>query len=129
MIMSNKTVTVYQVNQELCIGCHRCFKVCTYRAVSGNPKEKHSIDPAKCMACGACFACPKSAISAVEVDESVRTYQVAWVHCEGCGVPVITQDQADWGAARKGVNADAFKLCDECKRRVLVEKAGKLMGC
>lgn len=127
--MSNEMVTVYSVNQDLCIGCHRCFKVCTYLAVSGNPKEKHSIDPAKCMACAACVACPKSAISAVSVDASVRAFESVMLACDACGVATITKEQAAWGAARKGVNADAFKLCDECKRRALVEKVGKLMDC
>lgn len=129
MIMSDEKVTVYKVNQGLCIGCHRCFRVCTYRAVSGNPKDKHSIDVAKCMACGACLACPKEAISASTVDASARTFEIRWVGCADCGTPVITEEQAAWGAARKGVNPDAFKLCDECKRREMVKTAGKLMGC
>ncbi|HNU68356.1 MAG TPA: 4Fe-4S dicluster domain-containing protein [Myxococcota bacterium] len=122
-------ITVYQVDHALCIGCHRCFKVCTYQAVSGNPKEKHTIDPARCMACGACFDCPKKAISKVEVEASVRTVEIARVRCECCGALTITTAQADWGSRRKGVNAEAFKLCDECKRRRMVGQARQLMGC
>ena len=32
-------------------------------AIAGKPKEKHVIDPALCIACGACFdVCPEDAI-------------------------------------------------------------------
>lgn len=127
--MSDERITVYQVNQELCIGCHRCFRVCTYQAVSGVPKEKHSIDPAKCMACGACLACPKGAISTTTVDASERTFEIEMLRCECCGAPTITREQAAWGAARKGVNPDTFGLCDECKRKAMVGKVKSLMGC
>ena len=127
--MNDEKVTVYKVNQELCIGCHRCFRVCTYQAVTGTPKEKHSIDPAKCMGCGACLDCPKGAISETTVDVSVRTLETEWLVCECCGAATITKQQAAWGAARKGVNADAFVLCDECKRKAMVGKVKSLMGC
>jgi len=43
-----------QINQETCLGCGQCVKVCAAGAVSGKRKQPHRIDPAKCTSCGAC---------------------------------------------------------------------------
>lgn len=50
------------VNQELCIGCGRCAKICAHDA----PKitdRKASIDHSKCVGCGRCIGvCPQDAV-------------------------------------------------------------------
>jgi NADH-quinone oxidoreductase subunit F len=38
-----------------CIGCTKCSKVCPAGCISGNVKEKHTIDITKCLKCGACI--------------------------------------------------------------------------
>lgn len=45
---------VYEVTDK-CVGCSACRKVCVTEAISGAPKQKHSIDMNKCIKCGACF--------------------------------------------------------------------------
>jgi len=39
---------------ENCTGCRNCVKACPAGAVSGQKKQRHAIDPAKCIRCGAC---------------------------------------------------------------------------
>ena len=57
------------VEEELCIGCHRCEKICAHDAPRFKDK-KASIDHNKCVGCGRCIGvCPKDAIVAAS-DES-----------------------------------------------------------
>ncbi|MCK5761190.1 MAG: 4Fe-4S binding protein, partial [Candidatus Delongbacteria bacterium] len=45
----------YTVNEENCIGCTACARVCPTKAISGKVKEMHFIDQEACIKCGACF--------------------------------------------------------------------------
>lgn len=48
---------------DKCIGCTACTKVCPTRAISGERKQQHVIDPALCIDCSACTrVCPATAI-------------------------------------------------------------------
>ncbi len=50
------------VEQEQCIGCGRCIRICAHGAPSVTDK-KATIDWNKCVGCGRCIAvCPKDAI-------------------------------------------------------------------
>lgn len=54
---------VTYVITDTCRGCTACTRVCAVKAIEGNIKEKHFIDPEKCVRCGACIsACRFNAI-------------------------------------------------------------------
>jgi len=50
-----KELILYSILEDLCTGCHRCFRECPQQAVSGEAKKPHRIDSAKCIKCGICY--------------------------------------------------------------------------
>lgn len=40
---------------DKCIGCTACSRICPVNAITGSPKQLHTIDHAKCIKCGACM--------------------------------------------------------------------------
>lgn len=66
------------VNQENCIGCKMCTKVCAHQGVTVTDK-KASIDHEKCAGCGRCIGvCPKDAIEPSFGDSSdMLNYKMA----------------------------------------------------
>jgi uncharacterized Fe-S center protein len=57
------------VDQELCVGCGKCIKICAHDAPSVTDR-KASIDHNKCVGCGRCIGvCPKDAVQPAS-DES-----------------------------------------------------------
>ncbi|ADO77754.1 NADH-quinone oxidoreductase subunit NuoF [Halanaerobium praevalens] len=58
------TSDYYIIDEEACIGCSKCSKVCPVDAISGEIKNPFKIDPDVCIACGACEPeCPVDAIA------------------------------------------------------------------
>ena len=58
-----RDLTLYEIVEDACNGCHACFKACPADAITGTIKELHVIHQEKCISCGACFdACPTEAI-------------------------------------------------------------------
>jgi NADH-quinone oxidoreductase subunit F len=58
-----RELTAYEIIDELCDGCHACFKACPTDAITGELKELHVIHHDACISCGACFdVCPTEAI-------------------------------------------------------------------
>ena len=54
---------IAEVNENLCIGCHRCEKLCYYKAIKVNGENIAEIDDLKCKGCGVCVSsCPSRAI-------------------------------------------------------------------
>lgn len=58
-----EVLKAYLIDEEKCVGCHKCAKVCPVRCISGEIREKHNIDAKSCISCGSCAAaCPVHAI-------------------------------------------------------------------
>jgi len=74
----------FNINQEKCISCGICAKVCTFDAIVKG--KKYSINGNKCDECGSCYtACPVNAITAKsplselkrrEIGKKVIAYQM-----------------------------------------------------
>jgi NADH:ubiquinone oxidoreductase subunit F (NADH-binding)/ferredoxin len=68
-----KELIEYHIIKEKCVGCHTCYNNCPVDAITGNPREPHTIDTEKCIKCGMCLeVCPKT-FSAVEKIPSRKT--------------------------------------------------------
>ena len=54
---------IASIDQDICIKCGACMKVCTYGAIKGEVKKHIYVIPALCEGCGNCLAaCPVGAI-------------------------------------------------------------------
>ena len=63
-----KALIRFEIDLAKCIGCGICTRNCPVGAISGEPKQAHTIDVEKCTKCGICAdKCPPkiSAIKAV----------------------------------------------------------------
>ena len=50
-----KDLLTYRIVEDKCKGCTLCKRVCPVGAISGDVRNPHVIDPAKCIKCGACM--------------------------------------------------------------------------
>lgn len=66
-LLSHKTIIqeliIAEVDETLCSGCHRCEKVCEYKAISISDDGIAQVNELKCKGCGVCISsCPARAI-------------------------------------------------------------------
>ena len=58
------------INQNDCVACGCCVKVCPMKAIEIVKGIMAKVDITKCVGCGKCAVeCPASVISIVEVEE------------------------------------------------------------
>ncbi len=61
--MADKGSQIALVNEEICIGCCRCLKVCPTDAIVGAAKQIHNVLREACTGCEACVdRCPTEAL-------------------------------------------------------------------
>jgi electron transport complex protein RnfB len=57
---------VAMIDEESCIGCVKCLRVCPVDAIIGAPKLMHTVIPQQCTGCELCLPpCPVDCISLV----------------------------------------------------------------
>jgi electron transport complex protein RnfB len=62
-----------RVDEDICIGCCRCIKVCPTDAVIGAAKQIHNVIREACTGCGACIErCPTEAMTLVPVPVTLQ---------------------------------------------------------
>ena len=59
-------LVIAEVDKNLCMGCQRCEKLCSYDAITVNRDSIAQIDGLKCKGCGVCASsCPARAIDII----------------------------------------------------------------
>ncbi len=73
--IAEKQPMVAFVNEDLCIGCCRCFQQCPVDAMLGAPKQKHTVIAGFCDGCGKCVKdCPTECVEMRPIEPTVQTW-------------------------------------------------------
>jgi len=63
------------VQEETCIGCAKCSKVCPTDAIIGAPKQIHAVVVDACTGCKACIdVCPTECLVMAPIEETLKTW-------------------------------------------------------
>lgn len=73
--MEIKEKTLAFVNEDLCIGCTRCFQVCPTDSLIGAPQQLHTVIPNICTSCEDCIdMCPTGALTMEPIEKTMQTW-------------------------------------------------------
>lgn len=73
--VAEKEPMVAFVNEDLCIGCTRCFKRCPTDALVGANRQIHVVIADACTGCEKCMeACPTECISMKPIPTTLQTW-------------------------------------------------------
>jgi electron transport complex protein RnfB len=66
---------IAEVQEDLCIGCTRCFKVCPTDAILGAAKQIHVVFREACTGCNQCIAvCPTESLQLKPVPVTLQSW-------------------------------------------------------
>ncbi|MFZ5579873.1 MAG: RnfABCDGE type electron transport complex subunit B [Pseudomonadota bacterium] len=73
--VGERTPMLACVNEALCIGCTKCFRVCPTDAVVGAPKQIHNVLREACTGCEKCVdVCPTMAVSMIPMPVTLQSW-------------------------------------------------------
>ncbi len=73
---------IAEVDEDLCMGCHRCEKLCSYEAIKVDEDGIARVDDLKCKGCGVCISsCPARAIDLKYYREKQFTQEIKGIGC------------------------------------------------
>ncbi|XRX42532.1 MAG: RnfABCDGE type electron transport complex subunit B [Buchnera aphidicola (Eriosoma harunire)] len=60
---------VVWINEEFCVGCHKCYRVCPVDAIIGSSNFTHTVVSRYCTGCNLCVdVCPTNCITLRRID-------------------------------------------------------------
>ena len=73
--VAEKAPTVAHINENLCVGCTKCFKRCPTDAIMGANNMIHSVFADACIGCEKCFeVCPTECIDMRPIAPTLQTW-------------------------------------------------------
>jgi electron transport complex protein RnfB len=73
--MEDKEPMTAKIQEELCIGCTKCFKHCPTDAIVGGPKQIHTVLNDACTGCEKCFdVCPTECIDMRPIPKTLQNW-------------------------------------------------------
>lgn len=115
---------------DRCILCNVCVRVCEKvgahalstagRGAEGGISLPFGDDASACIGCAACAeSCPTDAIEMRDLGTTRHIWgrDFERAPCTICGAPTLTREHAAFLAERTSLPADAFEVCDDCRRQ------------
>ncbi len=73
--VAERAPMIAEIQEHLCIGCTKCYKVCPTDAIMGAAKQIHSVFREACTACGKCVdCCPTEATRMAPVPATLQSW-------------------------------------------------------
>ena len=128
-----------KVNNEKCVMCGLCAKVCHVLAAGAISTVNRGItkavstpydDPSEsCLGCGACaYVCPTNAIDLYEDEEKRIIWHKVFklVRCKECGAVIGTEEQMKEAVKRAG--EEETGLCETCRKNRIADVFSRVYG-